>query len=403
MENLFSEGLVRQPGFEDEKCKFVKLEDEKTVYLVEDINVGDGMYVVASDVSEALNRKERQTIGIINDEKKILIPFVNSDVVKVNDEFIAIGRTEEKQDEDGKVKEKIERDIDGDSEFIISSADKTYDIYKVVDKKLELVFEKACYVVKDSDNIYVHNNDINGSLVAIVEKEKKTGKVNESKPQMPVETFAKVNEKMVDSLETPEMEEQKEGAPELKKEEEEKAENSDYFQISDIKNVSSIFEKQEEKTEKEVTIETVEEDKKETNNTEIENQMADIASLISAARGTFDDLKRENESKDNDIENYKSKIKSLESEIDSLNNSSLKQRKIIEDLQLLKEEQTKKIDNLTSENKNLEKENKDLTEEKNRLSKKVNSYEDTIKQVYGEVYDAFGDMRKEGKSFTRAA
>ena len=26
-----------------------------------------------------------------------------------------------------------------------------------------------------------------------------------------------------------------------------------------------------------------------------------------------------------------------------------------------------------------------------------------FKQVYGEVYDAFGDMRKEGKSFTRAA
>lgn len=418
MENLFSEGLVRQPGYEDEKCKFVKLDDEKTVYLVEDINVIDGMYVVSTDVSEALKRKERKTIGIINDEKKTIIPFVNSDVVKINDEFIAIGRSDEKQDEDGKVKEKLEREIDGDIEFIVNSEDKVYDIYKVVGKNLELVFEKACYVVKDSDNIYVHNSDVNGSLVAIVEKEKKSGKVNESKPQMPVETFAKVNEKMVDSLETPSIEEQKEGAPELKEEEEvveeETTVNSDYFQISDIKNVSPILgpkpdKKEEEKLKVEIPVENSEPthkkegEEKKIDDTEIENQMADIASLISSARGTYDELIKENESKDSDIEKYRATIEDLEKKVTSLEEEvslgkekSEKQSKVIEELQFLKDEQNKKIDNLTNENKT-------LTEDNDKLSNKVSNYEDSFKQLYGELYDAFGDTRKDGsKTFTKA-
>ena len=418
MENLFSEGLVRQPGYEDEKCKFVKLDDEKTVYLVEDINVIDGMYVVSTDVSEALKRKERKTIGIINDEKKTIIPFVNSDVVKINEEFIAIGRSDEKQDEDGKVKEKLEREIDGDIEFIVNSEDKVYDIYKVVGKNLELIFEKACYVVKDSDNIYVHNSDVNGSLVAIVEKEKKSGKVNESKPQMPVETFAKVNEKMVDSLETPSIEEQKEGAPELKEEEEvveeETTVNSDYFQISDIKNVSPILgpkpdKKEEEELKVEIPVENSEPtpkkegEEKKIDDTEIENQMADIASLISSARGTYDELIKENESKDSDIEKYRATIEDLEKKVTSLEEEvslgkekSEKQSKVIEELQFLKDEQNKKIDNLTNENKT-------LTEDNDKLSNKVSNYEDSFKQLYGELYDAFGDTRKDGsKTFTKA-
>ena len=123
MENIkFTEGLVRQSGYEDSKCKFTKLEDGKALYLVEDIEIGNDMYVVTPNVSEAIKRAERNTIGIINSKGNIEVPTVNSDVVLINNEYIAVGTKKQKEtnsEDIKKIKEKIERDLPGEIDFII--------------------------------------------------------------------------------------------------------------------------------------------------------------------------------------------------------------------------------------------------------------------------------------------
>ncbi len=442
----FTEGLVRQAGYEEGRCKFVKLDEDKTYYLVEDIEVGNDMYAVTPSVSEALNRSERKTIGIIDTNGKVLVPCVNSTIAPVNDMFIAVSReTQDDEEKKESIRSKIKRDLDGEIKFILDDKSK-YDIYKIVDGSLELIYEGAIFVVENDGNILVHSDEANDKLVAIFENENKKEVINESMPQMPVETFAKVNEKMADTLEVPEMEEQKEGAPELteededieyeptpevvndieyepsKEDEKEEKTKSDYFQISDIKNVSSIFEKKESSSSSdsveepaEVEVAEVEDNADKDDDAkaspEIKEQMADIASLITAARKKVDDLEKDSDEKDKKIKELTSEIKNLEGEISSLNDDKLKQRKIIEDQKEVTEEQNKRIASLTSENKSLKENNVELTS-KNKslqsdnddLKNKISSLEGTIEQVYGEVYDAFSDFRSEdNKSYKKVA
>ena len=447
MEDIkFTEGLVRQAGYEEGRCKFVKLDENKTYYLVEDIEIGNDMYVVTPSVSEALKRTERKTVGIIDANGKVLVPCVNSNVAPINDMFIGVSR-ETLSDEETResIRAKIKRDLDGDIEFIIDDKSK-YDIYKISEGSLELIYEGAVFVVESDGNILVQSEDANDKLVAIYENETKKETINESKPQMPVETFAKVNEKMTDSLEVPEMEEQKEGAPELRdeeigesttevvddiefepskkeekeeKEEEKEEKQSDYFQISDIKNVSSIFEKKEptpseDEFEESAEIEVEEKAEKEVDvkeSSEIKEQMADIASLITAARNKVDGLEKDNDEKENKIKELSSEIKNLEGEITSLNDDKIKQRKIIEEQKEVTEEQNRRITSLTSENKSLKENNVELTNknkqlqsDKEELKNKISSLEKTLEQVYGEVYDAFSGFRSEdNKSYKKVA
>ena len=140
-------------------------------------------------------------------------------------------------------------------------------------------------------------------MVTLYEKEKlNKNTIDEQKPQMPVENFAKVNERMVDSIEISDMEAQKEGAPELKEETEEETLDkeevkSDYFTFSDLNNETSSFNQPEDRMEnnegtKEVELEIPDYDDR----LEIENQMADITSLINAGRDRVKELSTEKES-----------------------------------------------------------------------------------------------------------
>lgn len=414
MENIkFTEGLVRQSGYEDSKCKFTKLEDGKALYLVEDIEIGNDMYVVTPNVSEAIKRAERNTIGIINSKGNIEVPTVNSDVVLINNEYIAVGTKKQKEtnsEDIKKIKEKIERDLPGEIDFIIVDEKNEYDIYKIENEKLNLIFENASIVLENGESLFAHNDNKDDNLVTLYEKEKlNKNTIDEQKPQMPVENFAKVNERMVDSIEISDMEAQKEGAPELKEETEEETLDkeevkSDYFTFSDLNNETSSFNQPEDRMEnneetKEVELEIPDYDDR----LEIENQMADITSLINAGRDRVKELSTEKESYKKEVDDLKSRIRELENENRIVNDTVLKQRGIIDELNSVKSKLTEKSQRLINENKKLSAENYELNSENESLKKNVISLENTMKDVYGAVYDAFSDIREPEKEYRKVA
>ena len=433
MESIkFTEGLVRQAGYEDDKCKFTRLEDGKTLYLIEDVEIGNNMYVVTPNVSEAIKRAERNTIGIINDNGNIEVPMVNCDVISINDTYVAVGTKKEKEsnpEDIQKIKEKIERNLSSGIDFIIIDDKIEYDVYKVEDGKLNLVFENASIVLENDGSLFVHTDNKDDELVTIFEKEnKETNTIDEQRPQMPVENFAKVNEKMVDSLQISDMEEQKEGAPELKEEavdneietvneikpvEENK---SEHFSFSDINTINPEISQIE--IEKESEVEEKEESNPELEMTnydnrlemsdyddrlEIENQMADITSLINAGRDKVKELSYERESYKKEIEDLKAKISTLEKENNEINDTVLKQKGLIDELNGVKAKLVDKNQRLINENKKLSSENHELLSENESLKKNVSSLEESMKDVYGAIYDAFSDIREPEKEYRKVA
>lgn len=427
----FIKGLVRQDGYEEAICQFAKLDDEQVVYLVEDIDLGKGLYAVTPNVSEALKRVERKTVGVIDDNGRILIPTSNAEVIKLNDKLFAVKKeiaTEELLDEESKdtVEAGIKSELGEEAEFLLSSEEK-FDIYEYDEGKLKVVSEDISYVIETKDGIYTNEGTKNSSSKLIIEKQKKEDIIDLDKPQMPVETFAHVNEQLVDSLEVTTLEDQKEGAPELKDEDEQEESIEDKkdldekkeeveetkespFKVQNIdvkNNISSIFDEDKPKEtpkpakeNKETGIKfEVPKPKSTEGSSNIKAQMADIASLISAARNRVDSLTKENEENEHSIADMEEKIESLEKELDELKKAKArqeeaasaeraKQKQIISELRLLEEHQKEKINLLTNENGS-------LTQERDSLLNKVDNLEDTIREVYGEVYSAFSGMRED--------
>ena len=131
--------------------KIEGLEDGKTLYLIEDVEIGNNMYVVTPNVSEAIKRAERNTIGIINDNGNIEVPMVNCDVISINDTYVAVGTKKEKEsnpEDIQKIKEKIERNLSSGIDFIIIDDKIEYDVYKVEEGKLNLVFDNNRLLVQ---------------------------------------------------------------------------------------------------------------------------------------------------------------------------------------------------------------------------------------------------------------
>ena len=95
-------GTVSQAGYEDEICTFIKPDinrkdsfSDKPLYILDDKNISDNMYAVTPNVTEALNRVTRKSIGVMNDNGELLVQLINSDVIKINDRYIAVKPVED--------------------------------------------------------------------------------------------------------------------------------------------------------------------------------------------------------------------------------------------------------------------------------------------------------------------
>lgn len=263
-------GKVQQAGYDEAFCTIIKADvnrndslSDKPLYIVEDIEIADGVYAVTPNVTEALNRSPRKTIGVMNENGELLIPIINSDIVKINDKYIAVKTTSSMEElemaksdptkvqENALVSQQIKNkvlEINPNARFVCDDYYGTYDVYEINDKTLVRTYDNANYIATSGEDVYIQSNRIEDE-VKVIEKQKQEPNVT-----MPVGALADVNDMPLDNLgELPEMPEELPGAPALTE--------GDNFKIDDVATDLSSFENniempvQEEVKEPEETIE----------------------------------------------------------------------------------------------------------------------------------------------------
>ena len=233
---------------------------DKLLYIVENIKLSDGLYAVTPKVSVAVGWVEASDIGIMREDGELLAPMIYSDIKVINEKFIACNtasssqEVETKKDELTKVQEnaQISQDIKASMKeevgeelnFVCDDFYAKYDVYEVEDKKdFKRVFADASFIALNKDTLYVHTNNKEDETISFGKEkvqtnvEKKTLRtpiiINDEqvhlpqddipgkKLEMPVEPFATLDGKVLDSLgDTSKLEPIKPGAPALINEEE---------------------------------------------------------------------------------------------------------------------------------------------------------------------------------------
>ncbi len=293
---------------------------DKLLYIVENIKLSDGLYAVTPKVSVAVGWVEASDIGIMREDGELLAPMIYSDIKVINERFIACNtasssqEVETKKDELTKVQEnaQISQDIKASMKeevgeelnFVCDDFYAKYDVYEVEDKKdFKRVFADASFIALNKDTLYVHTNNKEDETISFGKEkvqtnvEKKTLRtpiiINDEqvhlpqddipgkKLEMPVEPFATLDGKVLDSLgDTSKLEPIKPGAPALINEEETEEEiKTDENTIKTI-SPSSV---EINNTEKEVEENKTEEPKPETikpEKTEIEENKVETTKPI---------------------------------------------------------------------------------------------------------------------------
>ena len=239
-------GTVSQTGYEQAICTFIKADinrkdsfSDKPMYILEDRTISDNMYAVTPSVTEALNRSPRKSVGIMNDEGELIIPIINSDVIKIGDKYVAVKTSssmeelENAKSEPTKVQENAELsqqiknkiiETDSNVRFVCDDYYGTYDLYEIKDNYLNRICDNVSYIAINGETVYAQTNNVNDETVVINKK------IEEPVTTMPIELHTNVTDTELDNLEVPvNMEEVKDGAPELVNEE-----VKDTFNIGEI-------------------------------------------------------------------------------------------------------------------------------------------------------------------------
>lgn len=432
-------GTVSQTGYEQAICTFIKADinrkdsfSDKPMYILEDRTISDNMYAVTPSVTEALNRSPRKSVGIMNDEGELIIPIINSDVIKIGDKYVAVKTSssmeelENAKSEPTKVQENAELsqqiknkiiETDSNVRFVCDDYYGTYDLYEIKDNYLNRICDNVSYIAINGETVYAQTNNVNDETVVINKK------IEEPVTTMPIELHTNVTDTELDNLEVPvNMEEVKDGAPELVSEE-----VKDTFNIGEIEEdlsksdiepetnnyelpieESHDFEPEIEKGQlpaykdnKEIGEKTVfqTEDKKEENKeySQIENEKSseNIYKLVRSVKikleqsqddtKKIEELKRENsEYKDenNELKNENLEVKQENLE---LKNENLELKNENVDLKHENEELKQESDEKNKENIELRDENSQLRDENIELRRAQKEAEKKLEMVYKEL------------------
>ena len=429
---------------------------DKLLYIVENIKLSDGLYAVTPKVSVAVGWVEASDIGIMREDGELLAPMIYSDIKVINEKFIACNtasssqEVETKKDELTKVQEnaQISQDIKASMKeevgeelnFVCDDFYAKYDVYEVEDKKdFKRVFADASFIALNKDTLYVHTNNKEDETISFGKEkvqtnvEKKTLRtpiiINDEqvhlpqddipgkKLEMPVEPFATLDGKVLDSLgDTSKLEPIKPGAPALineeETEEEIKTDENTIKTISpssvEINNTEKEVEENKTEEPKSETIKPVEQEEIKTvpeivssiktdipvskpKQEEIRRpsgNMPDIAAIISAVQGKINHQEDAIEEKDKELEKQQNEIDKQELELKKKQDELLdKEREIdslrnrIEQLTKVKDTQASTIEILTDKNK-LQAEKMGILQTENvNLRSENDSLHNTIDQV----------------------
>lgn len=417
-------GKVSQAGYEEAICTFIKADQnrkdsfsDKPLYVLDDKNISDNMYVVTPSVTEALNRVPRKSIGIMSTNGELLIQPINSDVIKVTDKYIAIKTSSSMEEmetvksdptkvqENAEVSQKIKNkvlDVNQNARFVCDDYYGKFDLYELKENSLNRVCDNVSYIAVDGDVVYAQTTNIDED-VQILNKE-----ISEPNVSMPVGVLAEVTDKQLDNLEVSEMPEVKEGAPDLVADEV-KGENFDISEIQNelsginndiepptfdfnieeptISKINSEDEKTEvtlEKEEKEnVFKQPVEKPKAHKEEINVKPE-GDINELVSAVREKFTQNKEELIELQDKVTEKDSKIKNMTDELEE------KSKKIEELEKALKEKES----NIKNMQENIDDMKVELDEKDSKiesLNKKAEKYQETMGNIYSEFSKMLDD------------
>lgn len=85
-------GMVREKGFEDKECTYMKTDDGKQFYFIENFQLSNGNIIACSDLSQGVGNKPRQTLGVITPRGEIVIPFENKMIKPLENNLLLVER-----------------------------------------------------------------------------------------------------------------------------------------------------------------------------------------------------------------------------------------------------------------------------------------------------------------------
>ena len=426
-------GKVSQAGYEDAICTFIKASEnrndsfsDKPLYIVEDLKISDGIYAVTPNVTEALGRAPRKTIGVMNDGGELLVPIINSDIVTINNNYIAIKTTSSMQEleiaksdptkvqENAEIGQGIKNKIlesDSNARFICDDYYGTYDVYEIKDNNLIKACTDVSYIAIDSETIYAQTNNL-GDDVQIFGK-----RVEEPRVTMPVGALADVTDKPLDNLgELPEMPAELPGAPELKEEISEGSFDIDEMQkeLANFESEVEVPEAKQEPEESKVEIDTKVEDEPEIKE-EIEEERTVFtdSSIKSEIKDKKEDYKFERTEK-NDINSLVSAVKARmeehEEEIKKLQDENAEKESALEDkdgqIKELQDKNSKKDDEIAELKAMLDEAKEELKDKNNEiesLNRKADKYQETMSTIYNEFAGMLDNDDSFGRGYSKVA
>ena len=94
MSMKIQKGLVKDQGFADTTLTYGTCEDGNIYYFIENGVLSNGNIIASSNLKEAIGHTESHTsLGLINSEGRILIPFENKSIKLINDKYLLVEKT----------------------------------------------------------------------------------------------------------------------------------------------------------------------------------------------------------------------------------------------------------------------------------------------------------------------
>ena len=83
-------GQVRDPGYPDCECTYAKMDNGQLYYFIKDVELSNQNIIVTTILKEAIGHTPYTSLGLINSNGDVLIPFENKAITKLDDNLLLV-------------------------------------------------------------------------------------------------------------------------------------------------------------------------------------------------------------------------------------------------------------------------------------------------------------------------
>lgn len=83
-------GMVKDAGYPDVECTYAKVDDNTLYYFIKDGELPNGNYIASNILKEAIEHAPFTSLGIIDKDGNILVPFENKVIKRVKDDLLLV-------------------------------------------------------------------------------------------------------------------------------------------------------------------------------------------------------------------------------------------------------------------------------------------------------------------------